>query len=76
MTSAENAISPAQCRAARGLLDMKQDILAVAAQISKSVLVDFENGHRIPNRNNLAAIRRALEEAGVEFIERGVILKE
>jgi hypothetical protein len=55
---------------------MKQDILAVAAQISKSVLVDFENGHRIPNRNNLAAIRRALEEAGVEFIERGVILKE
>ena len=61
-------ITPAQCRAARGLLDMDQASLAEAANISRSVLVDFENDKRTPNRNNLAAIIRVLEEAGVEFI--------
>ena len=61
-------ITPAQCRAARGLLDMDQASLAKAANISRSVLVDFENDKRTPNRNNLAAIIRVLEEAGVEFI--------
>jgi hypothetical protein len=43
--------------------------LAEASALSRSVLVDFENGHRIPNRNNLAALQRALEAAGVEFID-------
>jgi hypothetical protein len=51
---------------------MTQGTLAKAATISKSVVVDFENGHRTPNRNNLAAIRRALEAAGVEFLDDGV----
>jgi predicted transcriptional regulator len=55
---------------------MTQGALATAASVSKSVIVDFENGHRTPNRNNLAAIRRALEEAGVEFLEgEGVRLR-
>ena len=62
-------ISPAQCRAARGFVDMDQATLAEAASVSRSVIVDFENGHRTPNRNNLAAIRRALEDAGVEFTD-------
>ena len=70
--SENNSIFPPQCRAARALLVMTQGELATAASISKSVVVDFEKGHRRPNRNNLAAIQRALEEAGVEFIERGV----
>lgn len=72
-------ISSAQCRAARALLDMDQATLAEAATLSRSVLVDFENGHRIPNRNNLAAIQRALEAAGVVFThgdEPGVRLKK
>ena len=54
---------------------MNQGTLASAASVSKSVIVDFENGHRIPNRNNLAAIQRALEEAGVQFTDGGVKLK-
>lgn len=29
---------------------------------------EFERGRRTPHRNNLGAIRRALEEAGAEFI--------
>ena len=61
-------ILPEQCRAARGLVDMGQATLAEAASVSRSVIVDFENGKRTPNRNNLAAIIRALEDAGVEFI--------
>jgi predicted transcriptional regulator len=73
--STQNPISPAQCRAARALLDMNQGGLASAATVSKSVIVDFENGHRIPNRNNLSAIQRALEEAGVQFTDGGVKLK-
>ena len=47
---------------------MGQATLAEAASVSRSVIVDFENGKRTPNRNNLAAIIRALEDAGVEFI--------
>ena len=69
--SVEKTISSAQCRAGRALVKLTQAGLAAAASISKSVVVDFENDHRVPNRNNLAAIRRALEDAGVEFINGG-----
>jgi hypothetical protein len=61
------AILPVQCRAARGLVDMTLIDLAKGASISKNVIVDFEKGRRVPNRNNLSAIQRVLEEAGVEF---------
>jgi predicted transcriptional regulator len=60
-------ITPAQCRAARGLVDMDQAVLADGALVSRGVIVDFEKGRRVPTRNNLAAIQRVLEEAGVEF---------
>jgi transcriptional regulator with XRE-family HTH domain len=46
---------------------MSQAALAEAATLTRGVIVDFEKGRRTPNRNNLAAIQRALEEAGVEF---------
>jgi DNA-binding transcriptional regulator YiaG len=61
------AISPAQCRAARGLIAMDQVVLAEAANVSRNVIIDFEKGRRVPGRNNLAAIQRVLEKAGVEF---------
>jgi transcriptional regulator with XRE-family HTH domain len=61
------AISPAQCRAARGLIAMDQADLAEAASVSRNVIIDFEKGRRVPTRNNLAAIQRVLEKAGVEF---------
>jgi predicted transcriptional regulator len=60
-------ITPAQCRAARGLVEMDQGTLADGALVSRSVIIDFEKGRRVPVRNNLAAIQRVLEEAGVEF---------
>jgi DNA-binding transcriptional regulator YiaG len=63
------AISPAQCRAARGLIAMDQAVLAEAANVSRNVIIDFEKGRRVPTRNNLAAIQRVLEKAGVEFTD-------
>jgi len=60
-------ITPALCRAARGLLDMTQIELAAGASVSKNTIVDFEKGRSNPVKNNLAAIQRVLEEAGVEF---------
>jgi predicted transcriptional regulator len=60
-------ITPAQCRAARGLVDMDQGTLADGAMVTPGVIIDFEKGRRVPMRNNLAAIQRVLEAAGVEF---------
>lgn len=61
-------ISPAQCRAARGLVELDQAELASLASISRNTVADFEKGKRTPNLNNLAAMRTALEAAGVDFI--------
>ena len=60
-------ITPPQCRAARGLVDMDQAALADRAMVTRNVIIDFEKGRRVPMRNNLASIQRVLEEAGVEF---------
>ncbi|WP_352493601.1 transcriptional regulator [Mesorhizobium sp. M0118] len=50
--------------------------MAAAAEVSRGVIIDFEKERRVPGRNNLAAIRTALEAAGVEFINHsGVRLR-
>lgn len=61
-------ISPATCRAARALLDWSQQQLATAAHVGLSTVKGFEGGNKAPMRNNLVAMRRALEEAGVIFV--------
>lgn len=61
-------ISPAQCRAARALVEMDQARLAEAANVSRNTVVDFEKGRRTPNTNNLHALEAALEAAGVIFV--------
>ena len=48
---------------------MSQSDLAEAASVSKQTLVDFERGARQPYDRTLADIVRALEAAGVIFIE-------
>jgi transcriptional regulator with XRE-family HTH domain len=62
-------MNPDQSRAARGLLDWSQAELAARSNLSESTIRDFEKGRRVPSIDNLAAIRRALEAAGVEFID-------
>lgn len=60
-------MSPEQCRAARAWLDWSQGQLAEAATVGVSTVRDFEAGRREPTRNNLAAMKAALEASGVEF---------
>nr|WP_296709008.1 transcriptional regulator [Rhodoblastus sp.] len=61
-------MKPAQCRAARALIDWTQPKLADSAGLGLSTVVDFERSRRPVSEGALAAIRSALEAAGVEFI--------
>jgi transcriptional regulator with XRE-family HTH domain len=60
-------MTPAQCRAARALLDWTQIALAAAARLGESTVIDFERSRRAVTEASIAAMRRALEAAGVEF---------
>lgn len=61
-------LTPATCRAARALLDWSQGRLAEAASVGLSTVKGFESGNKASMRNNLDAMRRALETAGVIFV--------
>ena len=64
-------MTPAQCRAARALILWTQDDLAKAAEVGAVTIRQFERGVSQPRRAILAALRRALEEAGVRLVDRG-----
>ena len=63
-------LTPEQSRAARGWLDWTQDDLAKRANVSLSTVRDFEKGRRVPIANNLEALRRAIDAAGVHLVSR------
>jgi transcriptional regulator with XRE-family HTH domain len=74
-------LTAAQARAARGLLGMTQVQLAIESGVSLSTIAHFERGQRQPAPDNLAALQRAFEAAGVEFLDEngggaGVRLKK
>ena len=74
-------VSPAQCRAARGLLDWSQQALAESAGIGIVTVRQLEAGLTAPRRATIQVVRRAFEAAGIEFIEEngggpGVRLKD
>jgi DNA-binding XRE family transcriptional regulator len=69
-------MTPAQLRGARAILDLKQDTLADLAMVSRQTILDFEAGRRVPQRNNLAAIVRALSDAGIVFGADGSVRLE
>ncbi len=68
-------MTPAQCRAARGLLDWTQQKLAIAAGVAVSTVASFERSLRVvtakTNRamasETIQAMQRTLEAAGVDF---------
>lgn len=64
-----SGMSPEQCRAARGWLGWSQQELAERASVGLSTVRDFEAGRRQPIPNNIAAMRHAIEAAGVEFVD-------
>ena len=73
-------VTPAQCRAARGLLDGSQQDLASQAGVGIVTVRQLEAGVNEPRRSTLEVVRQAFERAGVEFIDQngggaGVLLK-
>lgn len=66
-------LTAAQIKAARALLDWSQPQLAEAADLSPQTIKRME-GPKGPGKStaeNVDAVRRALEMAGVEFIPSG-----
>ena len=64
---------------ARAALQLGVRELAKAAACSPTTVADFEGGKRVPHPRTLAAIRTALEAAGVVFTngdEPGVKLRK
>ena len=61
-------LTPQQIRGARAMLGLTQADLAARASLSATALNNIERGASDPRASNLAAIQRALETAGVEFI--------
>jgi transcriptional regulator with XRE-family HTH domain len=62
-------ISAGQCRAARGLIGWTQIELAERAGVGVVTVHQLEAGSSEPRRSTLEVIRRAFEDAGVEFID-------
>jgi DNA-binding XRE family transcriptional regulator len=62
-------ISPAQCRAARALLSWNQKTLADKTGVALKTVRAFETGRTKPLGVTRAALKQALEKAGVEFLD-------
>ena len=62
-------LTAGQCRAARGLLDWSQLELAEQAGVGIVTVRQLEASVHEPRRATLDVVRRALEAAGVEFID-------
>ncbi|ESZ76284.1 hypothetical protein [Mesorhizobium sp. L103C105A0] len=60
-------MSPAQCRMARAALLLGVREVSRLADVSTNTITRFEKGEELKPRT-IAAIRAALEAAGVEFI--------
>ena len=63
------AITVEQCRAARALLGWSRRKLAINASVSERTVIDFERGARKTYEMTIRAIRFAIEDAGIDFID-------
>jgi ribosome-binding protein aMBF1 (putative translation factor) len=61
-------MTPEQLRASRAWLGWSQVELAKRANISERTVQTFESGERMPHANSVAALRRAIEGAGVRLL--------
>src|SRR3954447_14801515 len=61
-------MTPEQSRAARGWLGWSQNELARQSNVALRTVAAFERGTQIPRPNNIAAIQRAIELAGVRLL--------
>jgi transcriptional regulator with XRE-family HTH domain len=63
------AITAAQLRAARALINMTQDDLAAAAGVATKTIATFEAEGRAPRDATVEKLQAALVAAGVVFVE-------
>ncbi|RYG87434.1 MAG: XRE family transcriptional regulator [Alphaproteobacteria bacterium] len=63
------AITAAQSRAGRALLNMTQEELSLAAGVATKTIATFESEGTAPREATLVKLQIALEGAGVIFIE-------
>lgn len=61
------SFTPAQCRAARALLNWSQAELAAASGVATKTIADFERESRTPYDRTLADLQDAFEIEGIEF---------
>jgi transcriptional regulator with XRE-family HTH domain len=64
-------LTPAQLRAARAIVGWSREKLAEKADVSAETIKRFEFRGSDPKLSTLNKVRRALEAAGVEFIDDG-----
>ena len=64
-------LSPAQCRAARGLLGWSQGDLADRAGVSRSTVKDFETERHALHHSTERLLIEAIEAGGVALIAAG-----
>lgn len=64
-------LTPAICRAARGLIGLTQSELARLANVGESTVRNFEAGRSVPVANNLQAIVSVLADRGAILIADG-----
>jgi hypothetical protein len=62
------ALTAAQCRAGRALIEWSQAQLSQSASIDLQTVADFEKRFRAPDETTRRRLRAALEAAGVVFI--------
>jgi predicted transcriptional regulator len=65
-----------QCKMARAALGWGIKDLATRAKVGSTTVSRFEAGQGTPIPSTVAAMRRAFEEAGIEFIPGGARLRE
>ncbi len=62
------ALTSAQCRAGRALIDWTQQQLSQAAAIDLQTIADFEKRFRAADETTRRRLRATLEAAGVVFV--------
>lgn len=71
-------ITPATCRAARGLLDWRQIELAKRSGVWNTQISDYERGEAKTgiSQASVDMLQMTFEEAGIVFLVEGVVLVE
>ena len=67
MISSASCLTPLQSRLGRAALEWTQAELSEEAGVPLNTIVRFERGERVASEANVAALRQAMEAAGVMF---------